>query len=52
MLRKHFFHLLLRNEYIGVINRFVLKASRVILPFCKGCGSRNVKQPWPTAAWV
>ena len=24
----------------------------VILPFCKGRGSRNVMQPWPTAAWV
>ena len=24
----------------------------VILPFCKGRGSRNVMQPWPAAAWV
>ena len=24
----------------------------VILPFCKGRRSRNVTQPWPTAAWV
>ena len=24
----------------------------VILPFCKGRKSRNVTQPWPTAAWV
>ena len=25
---------------------------RVIHPFCKGRRSRNVTQPWPTAAWV
>jgi hypothetical protein len=24
----------------------------VILPFCKGCRSRNVKQPWPADARV
>jgi hypothetical protein len=31
---------------------FLARGWGVILPFCKGCGSRNVKRPWPAAAWV
>lgn len=34
------------------LDKIAEQHERVILPFCKGRGSRNVTQPWPAAAWV
>jgi 4-carboxymuconolactone decarboxylase len=40
------------SQHVLELAIVIVAAHWVILPFCKDLGSRNVKQPWPTAAWV